>query len=157
MNWRSLIESILRAQSTGDYKVSPIWHPPVSDAALTNVEETLNVELPDDLKQVLALSDGVNIKMQWADHDIDTGHFLWPTERIKQENLSFRTDSRLRNIGLPVDSVLCFADAGNGDNYGFIISTNRKCTDFIVIHDHETDKYRQMATSLKEFMQGVGI
>lgn len=156
MDWRSLIESTLRAQSTDGYKISPIWHSPASDAAIANTEEILGIELPHDWKQVLTISDGVSIRMQWADHDVDTGHFLWPVQRIKKENLFFRTDSRLRNSGLPVGNLLFFADAGNGDSYGFIVSADGKSTGPIIIHEHETDEYWQFAISLEEFIQQPG-
>lgn len=158
IDWLSLIQSSLRSRSTDKYQISPIWHPPASDAAITDVEETLAVKLPHDLRQVLAMSDGVSERMQLADKDIDIGYFLWPVERVKKENLSFRRGSRLRNRDLPVDNLLLFADAGNGDRYGFVISTDRKCTGPIIIHDHETDEHWQIATSLEQFIhhQGTG-
>lgn len=156
MDWHSLIEGTLRSQTTDEYQISPIWYAPASEIAIIDIEDTLAVNLPQDLRQVLTVSDGVSNRMQLADEDIDTGYFLWPVERIKQENFSFRNDSRFRNKSLPVNTLLFFADAGNGDSYAFVISTDRKCTDEIIIHDHETDEYWQVATSLEEFIKHQG-
>ena len=85
--------------------------PPAEFAALAVVEATLGVSLPTDLRFLLTETDGVKDEYGcWL---------LWSVERIRAENLAFRTHAHFRELYMPFDHLLFFADDGCGYYYGF--------------------------------------
>jgi SMI1 / KNR4 family (SUKH-1) len=90
---------------------------PASDAAIRECEQTLGHPLDDDLAGLLRETNGV------------TGEYglglIWPVERIATENITFRT-TKFADLYMPFDPLLFFADAGNGDQFAFVLRDRRK-------------------------------
>jgi hypothetical protein len=63
--------------------------------------------LPRQLAELLLECDGVT-----GEHDLG---LVWPVERVKKDNLEFRSDPDFASLYMPFDPLLFFADAGNGD------------------------------------------
>jgi hypothetical protein len=61
---------------------------------------------------------------------------VWPVARIVNDNLRFRTS--FRDLYVPFDGILFFADAGNGDQFGFAV-TSAGARDDVFVWDHEND------------------
>lgn len=113
-----------------------------SEAAIRACEAGLGQALPQDLGELLRETDGV-----------EGGYglgLIWPVERIKADNLAFRTNPRFAQIYLPFDPLLFFADAGNGDQFAFMPS-DRPADVFV--WDHESDRRTMIAPSLASYLE----
>jgi cell wall assembly regulator SMI1 len=98
--WREFIQSL---------GVAAEFTEPATDEAIAQAEQKLGVGLPDDLAALLRESNGV------------TGEYglgvIWPVERIASDNALFRAS--FRDVYMPFEGLLFFADAGNGDQFVF--------------------------------------
>lgn len=116
---------------------------PATQGQLDEVSRALSVDLPPDLIALLRESDGI------------TGEYgaglVWPTERIISDNLLFRADQDFAALYMPFDSLLFFADAGNGDQFAFPI-TSAGIRDEIYVWDHEDDSRRWYAARLEQYL-----
>jgi SMI1-KNR4 cell-wall len=110
--WRELIQSL-----TADCEFSD----PVTPVELRNAELALGVSLPTDLRGLMCESNGV-----FAEYKLG---LVWPLERIVNDNLSFRRNADFRELYMPFDHLLFFADAGNGDQFAFAIKGGVVCQD----------------------------
>lgn len=68
-----------------------------------------------------------------------------PLERIKNDNLAFRADPDFASRYMPFGPLLFFADAGNGDQFAFVLRD--RPTD-VFVWAHETDSRTWIAPSL---------
>ncbi len=96
--------------------------------------------LPKELKETFAISDGVGVRMQTPEREEEIGDFLWTAGSIQEEGIFLPT------------GFLFFADAGNGDCFGFTVSTGGCCHGPIVVYDHETQEVRPCVISFQEFV-----
>ncbi len=102
--------------------------------------------LPDDLRNLLRETNGVRT---WH------SRILRSAEEILEENLRSRNNDVLAEIYMPFDSLLFFADAGNGDQFAYAIKRAgaiRRTDRFV--WDHEDDSRRCIAPSLATFIEG---
>lgn len=120
--WKSLIESL-----SEDCQFDAA----AASSAIANAEDILELSFPDQLSGCLAESNGVII-----DYDIE---LLWTVERILETNLAFRRNPAFANLYMPFNSLLFFADSGNGDQFFFPIQNGKIRRDDIFIWDHEED------------------
>jgi len=118
---------------------------PISEKELLEVEKTLNLRFPDDLRSLLFESNGVE-----GEYGTD---LVWSLERIKEDNLNFRASSSFAELYMPFDSLLFFGDAGNGDQFAFPILNLSLCKDDIFVWNHEDDSRQWVAPSLKTFVK----
>jgi len=129
--WRELITTICPEATYAD---------PAPSTELRRAGEVLNCTLPDDLISLLRETNGVQ------------GHYehglVWPIERIIADNLHFRED--FRDLYMPFDPLLFFADAGNGDQFAFPRTPPR---DEVFSWNHEDDSRRWAASSLEQYLQ----
>jgi SMI1/KNR4 family protein SUKH-1 len=115
-----------------------------SDAEIQDAEQAVAVSFPDSLKELLRETDGVQ--------GPDGLGVVWPVRRIAQDNLALRTDPRLSAF-MPVDHLLFFADAGNGDLFAFPVSKGRRIErDRVFAFDHEDDSRRLVAWNLEDYL-----
>jgi hypothetical protein len=118
------------------------FHNPASADELARAEHDLSLHLPDDLVTLLTETNGV------------TGEYglgvVWPLERIVTDNLRFRTS--FRDLYMPFDGLLFFADAGNGDQFAFAVKPEGP-RDEVFIWDHEDDSRRWYAASLSTYLK----
>lgn len=116
-------------------------HPPATEAAIHECERLLSLPLPDELAALLRETDGV-------DGDYGAG-LIWPIERISTDNLSFRRSPDFQQLYMPFDSLLFFADAGNGDQFALVPHTGRPD---VFAWDHENDSRTWVAPGLNQYL-----
>jgi hypothetical protein len=114
---------------------------PAASEAIDRCREVLAVELDEDLRALLAEADGIE--------DEYGGGLIWPVERIIADNQMFRTNPDFAEIYMPFDALLFFADAGNGDQFPFVLRDGRKD---IFAWDHENDSRTWVAPNLAKYL-----
>jgi hypothetical protein len=115
---------------------------PAATAALRECERALGQQLPRELAELLLECDGVE--------DEYGAGLVWPVERIKDDNLAFRANSDFASLYMPFDPLLFFADAGNGDQFAFVL---RDRPADVFVWDHETDSRTWIAPSLDAYLE----
>jgi hypothetical protein len=124
---------------------NPARNQPASDEELNAVEARLGNRLPADLRSLLQETNGV----KQGDYAYD---LLWPAARIQDENTTARTSEGFR-FYMPLVNLLFFADAGNGDMFGFAIDAGGAVRNDIYSWDHEDDSRRWAAPDLATFLE----
>jgi hypothetical protein len=110
---------------------------------LAQAAESLGVPFPESLRSVLLESNGI-------EGEYGLG-LLWPVSRIVSDNLSFRNNPDFRELYMPFDCLLFFADAGNGDQFGFVILDGEVRRDDIFAWNHEDDSRSWIAPHLEAY------
>src|SRR5690349_731669 len=87
------------------------FHSPATLAEIKKVESSLKVPLPEELKVLLLESDGIK-----GTYGLN---LIWSVERIRKDNLNFRQYPDFKELYMPFDHLLFFADAGDGDQFAF--------------------------------------
>lgn len=118
------------------------FNSPGSTAALQECERALGQQFPPGLAELLLECDGV-------EGEYDVG-LVWPIERIKNDNLAFRANRDFASLYMPFDPLLFFADAGNGDQFAFVM---RDRPADVFVWDHETDSRTWIAPSLDTYLE----
>jgi cell wall assembly regulator SMI1 len=125
-----------------EWTTDAAFHAGASTAAIAECEAALGQALPRDLTELLLESDGV-------EDEYGTG-LIWPVARIKTDNLAFRSDAAFSALYMPFEPLLFFADAGNGDQFAFVI---RDRPADVFVWDHETDSRSVVAPSLATYLE----
>ncbi|MGG2935896.1 SMI1/KNR4 family protein [Bacillus pacificus] len=133
--WKNTIHSISPNLS--------LKQPAMTDE-LTDIQNCLHVELPNDLHQLLQETNGV---------EGEYGDFIWSASKIKTENINMRNIVDFKDLYMPFDCLLFFADGGNGDLFGYSILNGIVQRDDIYVWNHENDSRTWVAPSLKTFME----
>lgn len=117
---------------------------PASQQMVDDLAVTLGNEIPDDLRELLLEANGVT--------HAEYGYFiLWPTERIASDNLAARTGTGFASY-MALSNLLFFADAGNGDMFGYGIDSTGQVRRDIYSWDHEDDSRNWAAPDLATFI-----
>lgn len=111
---------------------------------LTDIQKCLHVELPNDLYQLLLETNGV---------EGEYGDFIWNASKIKTENMNMRNIVDFKDLYMPFDCLLFFADGGNGDLFGYSILNGIVQREDIYVWNHENDSRTWVAPSLETFMK----
>ncbi|PHF41216.1 SMI1/KNR4 family protein [Bacillus toyonensis] len=111
---------------------------------LTDIQKCLHVELPNVLYQLLQETNGIAGEY---------GDFIWSVSKIKTENMNMRNIVDFKDLYMPFDCLLFFADGGNGDLFGYSILNGKVQRDDIYVWNHENDSRTWVAPSLKTFME----
>ena len=135
--WKQLVESLEKDAE---------FFAPATPEQTYQVEEMLRVELPEELKSLLAESNGI-----FGSYGLG---LIWPTQRISEDNLAFRRDFEPGDLYEEFDTLLFFADAGNGDQFAYKITDGRILTREIYAWNHEDDSRTVVAPSLKDYLEG---
>ncbi len=114
---------------------------PAATEAVVRCEQRLAVALDGDLRALLRETDGVD--------DAYGGGLIWPVERIVGDNLAFRTNRDFAELYMPFEPLLFFADAGNGDQFAFVLRDGRKD---VFVWDHENDSRSWVAPDLGRYL-----
>lgn len=134
--WRSLIQRF-----TSECEFAP----PVSPSQIAAVEQALGVDFPEDLRSLLAETNGV------------VGEYglglVWPLERIEADNLSFRSNEDFQRLYMPLDHLLFFADAGNGDQFALALHAGVIRRPDVFSWNHEDDSRTWAAPSLEKYLE----
>jgi SMI1-KNR4 cell-wall len=115
---------------------------PASDEAILACEAALGQRLPRDLADLLRETNGV-------EGEYGLG-LIWPIERIREDNLMFRLSTDFAGLYMPFEPMLFFADAGNGDQFAFVI---RDRPADVFVWDHETDSRSMVAPNLATYLE----
>lgn len=117
------------------------FQPPATDQAIQACEQALGTRLDPDLAALLREANGVHGSY---------GHgLIWPAERIAADNLAFRASPDLAELYMPFDPLLFFADAGNGDQFAFVLRDQRQD---VFAWNHETDSRTWVAPRMTEYL-----
>ncbi len=108
------------------------------------VERSLNVQLPDELKDLLSESNGI--------HGRHSLGLVWPIEQIIKDNLEFRQMPDFKELYMPFDSLLFFGDSGGGDQFAFAILDGVIRRSDIFVWNHENDSRTWAAPSLQTYL-----
>ncbi|WP_002146948.1 SMI1/KNR4 family protein [Bacillus cereus] len=133
--WKNTIRSISLNLS--------LKNPAMKDE-LADIQKHLHVELPNDLYQLLQEINGIAGEY---------GEFIWNASKIKTENMNMRNIVDFKDLYMPFDCLLFFADGGNGDLFGYSILNGMVQRDDIYVWNHENDSRTWIAPSLKTFME----
>jgi hypothetical protein len=133
--WRELIQRSFNAAVTDG----------VSAQALQVAEVDLGVPLPRGLRELLSETDGV-----MGEYGLN---LIWPLQRIVADNQAFRTNEDFRQLYMPFDPLLFFGDAGNGDQFAFVIRGGQVRSSDIFAWDHENDSRYWVAPDLRQFLE----
>ena len=134
--WREFVQSL-----TSDFT----FHSSATLDEIEKVESSLGILFPDELKSLLQESDGI------------VGSYgsglIWDVERIKKDNLNFRQFPDFKDLYMPFDHLLFFADAGNGDQFAFGILNRKIRNPDIFVWNHEDDSRTWVAPSLDVYLE----
>src|SRR5713226_7983628 len=120
--WKELIDKI----GEGCQFLAPIDHNTINQA-----EERLSIKLPDDLRDLLLETNGI-----WGPSG---SGLIWAAEKTISENITFRTFSDFRELYMPFDHLLFFADDGSGDQFAFRILAGKIRYQDVYRWVHEND------------------
>lgn len=132
--WEELLQRLSGGADLPSYRFTA----PASQPALAELEASLGVSLPEQLRDLLQETDGI---------EQGNGPLIWSVERIGAVNQHFRADEDLADLYMPFDQLLFFADAGNGDQFAFPIIGGEARAD-VFAWDHENDSRSWVAPSL---------
>ena len=107
--------------------------------------ESLGVPFPESLRSALLESNGI-------EGEYGEG-LLWPVSRIVSDNLLFRSNPDFRELYMPFDCLLFFADAGNGDQFAFVVLDGEVRREDIFVWNHEADSRSWVAPHLEAFYE----
>jgi hypothetical protein len=116
-----------------------------TEEALAKAESTLGLILPAELRQLLRETNGVEQRNTYL-------LFILSIERIEKDNFEMRHNKAL-GFYMPFSNLLFFADAGNGDKFGFPVSQAGNIGKDVFAWNHENDSRTWCAPSLKTFIQ----
>jgi len=134
--WQEFIQNL-----TSDFA----FHSPAMLDEVEKVESSLGVLFPDELKSLLQESDGIEGPYGLG--------LIWNVEKIKKNNLDLRQIPDFKELYMPFDHLLFFADAGNGDQFAFGILDGEIRNLDIFIWNHENDSRTWVAPSLGVYLE----
>ena len=134
--WKQLIAGL-----TPDHEFGP----PALWAEVTLAEEKLGIKFPDDLRNLLFETNGVQGQYGLG--------LIWPLERIVADNARFRANEDFKDLYMPFDSLLFFADAGNGDQFAYPIQNGSFNRLDVFAWNHEDDSRTWVASSLAKYLE----
>ena len=125
---------------------SATFYPGASDAQLTALEKAMGVAIPTELRQLLMESNGVHGQYELR--------LIWPIEEIIKQNSNLRLNPIFHETYMPFNNLLFFADAGNGEQFGFRIVQGRIKSPDVFAWNHEDDSRLWVAPSLQVYLEG---
>ncbi|WP_184080089.1 SMI1/KNR4 family protein [Nocardiopsis mwathae] len=114
---------------------------PADEAMLAEVEKALVLPMPFELGSLLRECDGV--------HNAYGDAIVWPVDRLVEDNLAMRAEPDYLELYAPFDEMIFFGDSDMGPQFAYVH------TDYgpgIVVWDHETDRRRLAAVSLRDYL-----
>lgn len=117
------------------------FSPPASTGAIEACEVKLGHELPVQLRQLLAETNGI-------EGEYGLG-LLWNTDRIADDNAQFRDDDHFRDLYMPFAGMVFFADAGNGDQFAVSLRGNKE----VYVWNHEDDSRVWVAPTVMRYLE----
>jgi hypothetical protein len=122
------------------------FNKPADKRDIEKCEKILGIELPKQLTDLLLESNGIH-----GEYGL---RLIWTVDEIAETNREFRTNSDFKRIYRPFDNILFFADAGNGDQFGFSITNGQIKTTDVFVWNHEDDSREWVATDMLKYLEG---
>jgi cell wall assembly regulator SMI1 len=123
----------------------PTFFDPADPEVLAMAETALSLTFPSQLRSCLLETNGIH-----GEYGLG---LVWSLDRIVHDNQEFRLEPSYKDLYMPFDCLLFFADAGNGDQFAFAIQAGEIRRDDIFVWDHEDDSRRWIAPSLAEYLE----
>lgn len=139
MSWQEFIRTVVPAEKGADFALRPAG-PPASPPILDELETTLGVVLPPELRGLLGEMNGVRDKY---------GPLIMSAEEMLKTNRSFRENEDFGELYMPFDCLLFFAEAGNGDLFAYPVVAGTARPHDIFAWDHENDSRIWVAPALR--------
>jgi hypothetical protein len=121
------------------------FSPPATATQIATAERALGTALPAELRSLLLETNGI------------VGQYglglVWPVERITADNVAFRSNADFRELYMPFDPLLFFADAGNGDQFAFCVLAGEVRKTDVFVWNHEEDSRAWSAPSLERYLE----
>ncbi|MCU0238999.1 MAG: SMI1/KNR4 family protein [Pyrinomonadaceae bacterium] len=121
------------------------FNPPAVWADIDYVKRELEIELPTELVELLKETNGIS-----GEYGLG---LIWTSERILTDNKVFRNTEDFKDLYMPFDCLLFFADAGNGDQFAYSILDGEIRRNDIFVWNHEDDSRTWVASNLKQFLE----
>src|SRR5689334_857233 len=103
--------NILKGKATTNCR----FNLPITDSEIKKFKETLGIDIPQDLLSLYRESNGI----QKILNGTVTGDLIWSCLKVIKENIEFRANEDFRNLYMPFNNLLFFADRENGDLLAF--------------------------------------
>ncbi|GAA1767390.1 hypothetical protein GCM10009834_26650 [Streptomonospora arabica] len=114
---------------------------PADAATVALIEKELGLPVPFELASLFAECDGVSNEYGDA--------VVWPAQRVVEDNLAMRAEPDYVELYAPFHDLVFFGDSDMGPQFAWVH------TDYgpgIVVWDHETDRRRLVAVSLRDYL-----
>jgi SMI1-KNR4 cell-wall len=121
------------------------FNQPVDVKKIEECEKGFGFKLPQQLKDVLLESNGIQ-----GEYGLG---LLWTIEEIIIRNKEFRSNPDFKELYMPFDNLLFFADAGNGDQFGFSIVNGQISRNDIFVWNHENDGRVWVAPNIIKYFE----
>jgi hypothetical protein len=118
--------------------------PAAQQNELASAEAALGVRLPEELRAMLAVSNGV-----FGAHRLPV---VWRLDAIVRENLAFRASADFPELCMPFDHLLFFGSAGNGDPFAYAILGGEIRKRDVFGWSHDTDSRTWLAPTLERYL-----
>jgi hypothetical protein len=141
MNWITLIERLSKPENTV-FKC----HPPLAEQQLKHLETTLEVQLPQELKELYNLSNGLAEELAEIG---PTGYVVLPADKMLAENQRLLLDP-----GSAVHGMLLVAPAYTGDYFGYLVRDKQITSTDIYVWNAAENRREWVAASLADFLVG---
>lgn len=132
--WKTLLTSL-----TDDCEFSPA----ATAHDISSAESALDLEFPAMLKSLLGETNGIQGEYGQG--------LLWNAQQIVESNLEFRRSVDFKELYMPFDPLLFFADTGGGDQFAYRILAGKIRHEDIFVWSHEDDSRTWVAPSLQDF------
>lgn len=148
--YRELLKAI---ENNPKYEGLPLeFREPATPEQIKDVEQTLRVKFPDDLRLFLSETNGLYERYE------DGRQFkrVYSLDYIAEINLYYRTDAFCADNFMPFENLLFFAQPGvDGVQFAFPITLKGKAKDNIFVWWPQNDTRQQIvfASSLKDFLR----
>lgn len=120
--------------------------PGATEEQLVRLEQALRVALPPDLRSLLSETNGVLGEFGL--------HLIWSTNEIEEINRQRWEDPGFRSTYMPLDSLLLFADAGDGEMFALGIIDGTIQRPFVYVWNPIDDSRTFVAPSIRHYLEG---
>ena len=135
------IEKLIEEHSEDDEEVE--FSPTCSKEKLDDSFAKLEVSPPNELIKLLENTDGFST---------DFAITVLSSSDIVETNLKYWNENFLSDIYMSFNSLLFFAEAGNGDLFAYRILEGKVSSNDIYVWNHENDSRVWVASNLKNFI-----
>lgn len=112
---------------------------------LPQLERALHITLPAELKSLLGESDGI-----LGEYGL---HLIWSADEIEKQNSQRWNDPGFRSRYMPLDTLLFFADAGDGELFAMGIIEGIIQLPYVYVWNPIDDSRTWVAPSIRKYLE----